>query len=780
MKRTGRLSLLTLILLFGWVTVASSQTPSSRPPSPRSAASRTAAAQPQASTEPIMVGRISEVEGQLLRYVPAEKDWVATIKDAPFGLDDALYSDQDGKAEFIMPNGTWIRVGADTQIQLIALRQDVCEIDVASGVSRFFNKSQDAVIKTTTPFGYVVAPAGTTFDLYVGDESVEVIAISGTVDFVLNNDAAKYQVAAGSPSLLSDGKAVEDGAGTVDADWDDWNAARDELWTKKITVKGASTQYLPPNLSDDSYDLDQNGSWETVDYEGQQRTMWRPTTVDNDWAPFTRGRWTEWNDDNCWVPEESFGYVTHHYGNWVRVESCGCWYWAPPMPRVQVVAAEPAYDPCTCWYPGRVAWISSGEDIGWVPLAPMEPYYSHHYWGPRAMVVAGVGFAGININIGSYRWLNSAVIVNQRNFYSVNNYSRVRITNINRTTIINNYRSHAVVNDRVMSNYRNNKQRFNFNNDIRVTNKPHGDVVRRIDSNRRIAGQTRNVNASGIERRVSGVKEGQLAKGARIKNPSITNKIVPAGDVNKPRKEIASQKMGLKKNERQPREVQTGNRGTQGQRGEQGKGGIKSPRGTGQVQGQPSAREQRQQLQQEKRQQQQSPRQQQMEQRKQQQQNQKQQQMEKQNQRQQQQREKQQSQRQQQMEQRKQQQQNQKQQQMEKQNQRQQIQQQRQQQQQQRQQVQQQRQQQQREKQQSQRQQVQQQRQQQQQQKQQVQQQRQQQQREKQQSQRQQVQQQRQQQQQQKQQVQQQRQQQQQQKRQQSQQGQKRKSQEVQ
>ncbi|MBW2174772.1 MAG: hypothetical protein JRF64_09085, partial [Deltaproteobacteria bacterium] len=81
----------------------------------------------------VLVGRISHVEGQLLRYVPDEKEWVDTVKDAPFYTDDLLHSDENGRAEFIMPNNTWVRIDGDTQIQLNVLKDDVTEIDVASG-----------------------------------------------------------------------------------------------------------------------------------------------------------------------------------------------------------------------------------------------------------------------------------------------------------------------------------------------------------------------------------------------------------------------------------------------------------------------------------------------------------------------------------------------------------------------------------------------------------------------------------------------------------------------
>ena len=75
-------------------------------------------------------------------------------------------------------------MGENTQIQLIDLYPDATTVDMASGLARMYNNSDDAVIKMTTPFGYVVASGGTVFDLYVGDDSMEVIAVRGNVDFV--------------------------------------------------------------------------------------------------------------------------------------------------------------------------------------------------------------------------------------------------------------------------------------------------------------------------------------------------------------------------------------------------------------------------------------------------------------------------------------------------------------------------------------------------------------------------------------------------------------------
>lgn len=535
-------------------------------------------AQAKSSEEPVLVGRITFVEDQLLRYVHAEQDWVATVKDAPFGLEDALYANDTGKAEFKLPNSTWVRIGADTQLQLIALKEDATEIDVAAGTARFYNKSSNAVIKATTPFGYVVSQPGTAFDLYVGDESVEIICLDGSIDFIIEGNDSKYVIEAGGSSIICDGKQAVEGDGTVDADWDEWNLQREELWTQRVQVKGESVGYLPPELQDDAYDLDQHGRWERVYYEGEYRDMWRPT-VEAEWQPFTAGRWTEWNEDNVWIPEEEYGYVTHHYGNWVRVDSCGCWYWAPPV-RVRVGYTGR----CACWYPGRVAWIHSGVDIGWVPLAPTEIYYGHRYWGPGAVFVGGAGFAGVGVNIGGLAYLNHAVVVNQANFFTVNNYRNVRIVNINRTTIINNYRVAHVLNDRVIRGYGHNRGRFLYN--TRYANlhaKPHRAVLKRINQNRTLARQQRRVvSARAIDQRVKRARLAEPKRGpqwsGKIRKPQVSGKIVPANKANLPRNKVSFQQRALKSREKAPQGVR---RGAPGDRrgGAEKQPGIKSPRG---------------------------------------------------------------------------------------------------------------------------------------------------------------------------------------------------------
>jgi hypothetical protein len=492
-----------------------------------------------AEGQPMAVGRVTLVEGNLLRYVPEESDWVAAVGDVPFAAGDTLYSGDQGRAELMAPNGSQARLGSATEIQYLALEPDYTEADVAAGLVRLYNRGRDTVVKVDSPFGYVLSYPGSVFDFYVGENSVEVVAVKGTVSFVHAGTNARYDVSQGSPSILADQTQVAAGEG-VDPDWDAWNRDRDYFWAEKARERGRSYTYLPPSLQSDAYVLEENGRWERVFYEGRDYWFWRPTTVAYGWAPFTVGRWSEWYGDETWIPAEPFGYLTHHYGSWVMVGNQ--WYWAPPV----VSAGLPLLDVGFAWYPGRVCWIHSDGYVGWVPLAPRETYYCRHPWGgPLAVVVTDVTIGRINLGVRNYAYAGHAVVVNQNNFYGVNNYRNVQVTNINNTTIINNYRAAPVVNNTVVNNYSTNAARYNYTN-VAVKEKPHSAVLNRIRENQSIVREGRRENPAALSGEVKNIRQGAVSQQAHVERPKMTNYIVPAADVNKPRAEVPLQQRDVK------------------------------------------------------------------------------------------------------------------------------------------------------------------------------------------------------------------------------------------
>jgi hypothetical protein len=435
-----------------------------------------------AESQTILVGHISHVEGQLLRYVSDKEDWITTVRDTPFGLDDALHSEENSRAELILPNNTWVRMDGDTHIQLIVLNDEVTGIDVKSGVARFYNKGTDTVIKVTTPVGYVTALAGSGFDLNVGDDLVEVSTFKGKVDFLHSTDHTRMEVIAGSLSIIANYHQVISAEVHLDSAWEKWNRKRDKLWQKRAKLKGESANYLPSRLNYEAYILEKHGRWSRVYYDGGYYYFWRPVYVGIGWAPFTAGRWMVWYGDHCWIPNEPFGYITHHYGNWIFVR--GLWYWAPPAARVRVRLGPPILNIEFAWNPGRVAWVHSKIHIGWVPLDPREPYNSYRSWGRRAIVVNNVNVKKINTNIKNYKYLNHAVIIKRKNFFDAKSYSKHRIRNIKSNALINNnYHATPFVDGRGVKYYKSMRLRHKLM-DAYAKKTPQGMISNRIRDNR--------------------------------------------------------------------------------------------------------------------------------------------------------------------------------------------------------------------------------------------------------------------------------------------------------
>lgn len=421
----------------------------------------------------ILVGRISHIEGQLSRYDPEGENWAATVKDAPFGIGDLLYSASEARAEIIMPNNTWARIDGDAQIRLVALDHGLTEVDLTFGKARLYNKSSEADVRATTPFGHVMAPAGATFDLYVDEDAVEVIALKGRVYFAHNSSDTRHEVIAGSSSIFADMMQIKATRGFVDRGWDEWNRGQDTLWAKRIRTRGESVTYLPPSLHADAYILDAHGRWERVYYDDAYYIFWRPVYVSAGWAPFTAGAWIVWWGDHVWIPYEPFGYVTHHYGNWIFTG--GYWYWAPPVTRVMIHAGLPLFKIGFGWYPGRVAWIHYGAHVGWIPLAPFEPYYSHRPWGRRS--IAAVRGAHPRYRSHRHRHLRHAVIIHRDHLYRGKNYRHSRIRNIPHGTVIKKFRTAPILSKAVIKNYRTMQKKDRFNR-IYEPRKPRQSVIK--------------------------------------------------------------------------------------------------------------------------------------------------------------------------------------------------------------------------------------------------------------------------------------------------------------
>ena len=110
-----------------------------------------------------------------------------------------------------------------------------------------------------------------------------------------------------------------------------------------------------------------HGRWVEV----EDRRAWKPD-VEDDWQPYSRGRWTDTPAGMYWVARDPWGPLTYHYGSWNHHPGAG-WLWFP----------GPIYSP------GHVYWYWGPSYVGWIPRG----YYRRYYGG-----------LGFGLRYGLYGW----------------------------------------------------------------------------------------------------------------------------------------------------------------------------------------------------------------------------------------------------------------------------------------------------------------------------------------------------------------------------------------
>ncbi len=96
------------------------------------------------------------------------------------------------------------------------------------------------------------------------------------------------------------------------------------------------------------------GSWLQIPGYGY---VWQPAAARSAeepvWRPYTLGHWVFTDQGWNWVSDEPFGWITYHYGRWMRTRTLG-WVWTPGEQ----------------WAPAWVSWRYGNNFVGWAPLPP--------------------------------------------------------------------------------------------------------------------------------------------------------------------------------------------------------------------------------------------------------------------------------------------------------------------------------------------------------------------------------------------------------------------------
>ncbi|HZR85011.1 MAG TPA: DUF6600 domain-containing protein [Candidatus Binatia bacterium] len=365
------------------------------------------------------VARVSLIEGEASYFRSDADDWSAVSVNAPLVTGDRFYSAEGSRAEIEAAPGVDVRLGAETEIDMVELAPDAAHVRVALGRAtlRVRRDPGGRRIELDTPAAAFVAREAGVYRVEVdADGRTKVMVREGALEARDGDDT--YRLGAGSGAVIAagtNGHPDRFDVGAPDA-WDEWESER----ARRIE-NATSYQYV----SEDIYggeDLDDHGEWQYRRGYGQ---IWRPYGVASDWAPYTTGRWVwcpPWGW--TWMDYASWGWAPYHYGRWVWLDDY--WAWAPGP-----VIASPVYAPALvgfygAGFGGGFSWsVGFGVDpwIGWVPLGWGEPCIP--WWGGWGGAFVGVPWWG---GWGGPRVVNNVFINKQVNIYNIDT-KRIRFAN---------------------------------------------------------------------------------------------------------------------------------------------------------------------------------------------------------------------------------------------------------------------------------------------------------------------------------------------------------------
>ncbi|MCX6623518.1 MAG: FecR family protein, partial [Acidobacteria bacterium] len=321
--------------------------------------------QPEDGASDRGVARISVLNGDVSVRRGDSGDWVAAALNAPLMVNDAIFAGPGSRAEVQFDNANMVRLGSDSEVRMGELDNQRYLVQVARGVATFRvlrESSADVEISTQS---ISVRPRGRgSYRIEVQEDGTTMITVrSGQAEIFTPQGS---QALGAGRTMMVRGTAADPEFQVVTAnaadDWDGWNDHRD-----RELEQSRSYQYVSNDISG-AEDLDGYGNWES---DASYGSVWYPRVAAS-WSPYREGRWV-WMDFYgwTWVSYDPWGWAPYHYGRWFHGDR-GWGWWPGGRGRNH-------------WSPALVAFVGFGGGrggygrMGWVPLAPHEPF--NRWWG---------------------------------------------------------------------------------------------------------------------------------------------------------------------------------------------------------------------------------------------------------------------------------------------------------------------------------------------------------------------------------------------------------------
>jgi hypothetical protein len=315
---------------------------------------------------------------------------------------DRVWADAGSRVELQIGAGS-ARLGANTSVTILNLDDNIAQFQLAQGTLnvRVRQIYGDQFYEIDTPnLAFSIRRAGD-YRVDVDPSGNATIISVRAGEGEAWGEGAAYVVGAGQQYTFV-GEGLRDyrfAALPPQDEFDRWCFDRNRREDAAVAARYVSPEVIGYD------DLDQYGTWRNVESYG---TVWVPTAVAADWAPYHVGRWgwvEPWGW--TWIDAAPWGFAPFHYGRWAYLSSHWCWVPGP-------IAVRAMYAPALVAFVGGGGFsLSVGvAGVAWFPLGPGEVY--------RPAYAVSRGYFN-NINV-SNTVVNTTVINNV--------YNNVNVTNI--------------------------------------------------------------------------------------------------------------------------------------------------------------------------------------------------------------------------------------------------------------------------------------------------------------------------------------------------------------
>jgi hypothetical protein len=296
------------------------------------------------------VARLSFLTGNTYLQRAADLAYEDGQVNAPVTEGDRLGT-TGGRAEVALGRGNFLRLDTDTKVDFLNLpKKNTVQTRLKIWTGTVYLSLQSLLKEKS-------------YEVHTPDASIYVLEKGLFRVDVMENEKTEIQVFEGAvevagqegSNILSSGQKIEVAGGrflsrptrllaAVNDTFDEWNTEREALTGKQL-----ASHYLPEELWEYEYELDQYGDWRPMPSYGN---VWIPRGMGLGWRPYHHGHWTwipfcGWT----WVGYDTWGWAPYHYGRWQWDPMFG-WYWIPT----------------SIWGPAWVSWWWGWDYYGWAPL----------------------------------------------------------------------------------------------------------------------------------------------------------------------------------------------------------------------------------------------------------------------------------------------------------------------------------------------------------------------------------------------------------------------------